>query len=236
MYPIPVNVIADSLDFAAIGISAMAAIATILAVAVAVWQTHRAQRDANAARAEAMLARREATRLQSEATKQQERHHQAILKIEADATERARILRLDAAAREAARLSGADKVRVELELGTHGFDPTLLDPADAERMARQVSIGFFNGTDQAIRIGMRINDRWVELRNDGLGDSEREVLVKSQKWKRHLVIPEPEQLQAGVEVDIFFTDPLGNQWRIDQLSRLHLTSFRLVEIEDASFR
>ena len=112
MQPIPVNILDDALDYAAIGISAMAAMATFFAVAVAVWQTNRSRADAQAARDDAALARLETTRLQNEAARQQDRHHQAILKVEADAAERARVLRLDAYAREAAKVSGAEQVRL----------------------------------------------------------------------------------------------------------------------------
>lgn len=228
MPPFPVDIIDDALDYAAIGIAAIAAIGTLVAVAVAVWQT-------TLARSDAKDAQREAGRLRREAAEREERHHREIVAIEAGASERERLMRLDAFARDAARVSGVERVRLTCAPAIDSLAGLDADSPEAQTLKRQLSIGFFNGTDAPISIRMRIEGHWVDLRSR-MGDRAPTAIVLADKWYRHLAELDSEDLRDGPEVEVYFTDSRSNQWRIDRLNDLHLTNRRLVQVEDANVR
>lgn len=214
----PVDVLDGVLDYAAIGISAIAAIGTLVAVGVAIWQTNRAQTDARVARAES-------EKLRNDAASQAERHHQEIVEIQKAAREFERTLRLDTLARDAARESGAERIRFGWKLLTNN-----------NRSGEWIQF-LIASTAATPMISARIFVD-AELVSWKSGDAERTMLSipagDTKSISLQLNAAQIESIASGsFRAELEFYDPLSNRWRIDQLNRLFLYAPRFIGIDAA---
>lgn len=212
------------LDYAAIGISALAAIGTLFAVGVAVWQTRRASLEAGS-------AQREASKLRVEAAEREERHHRELREIQLAAQERERVVRLDALAREAARLTGAERV-------TLVWAARRVAQLDESWMQLILSVPMEDGMRD---LEIYINDELATWERHGSDPSKRENPRKSGRranvigntsFQRDIQITEKQFVSlSSLSVDARFSDVRGNRWRLDDGGGLFLIDPKFVGVD-----
>lgn len=212
MVPIPADIVEGALDYAAIGFSALASLGTLAAVGVAIAQTRQSRRDAD-------TARKESAQLRAASAAQQERHHREMLEVQQAAREHERTLRLDSLARDAARESGVERVRLHWEIATD-FLP-----------GAWITVRVLNdGGSQMLDVWLFINGERTAWLSDGRRrDTTSLIPGRSFGGRVELDQKQAEAASAGtLEVEAHFTDQLSNRWRIDHANGLYLYRPRFI--------
>lgn len=227
MLPVPVDVLDGSLDYAALGVSALTAMATLIALGVAIWTATDARAQAAEDRASRDHAIRRQQQIEMEASKTIADAHrdierdrvrrESIAQAQRKASEQARYV--DALAAWAPTPDGEPIPVPEFEL----LDFTVTNRSKAA--ITDVSVWFDRASGMTNRDGYD-NGLPVHVGEHARIDSQDSGHLSG----RFYVTPLP--YGAPLPFIVEFTDALHDRWRIDADRTLTLLNPRRVEIDD----